>query len=57
MVADPLLDYMSKPALEKMIKTTKAAMQKAAKEMDFLEAARLRDEMFQLEEKLKSLAK
>lgn len=57
MVADPLLDYMSKPALEKMIKTTKAAMQKAAKEMDFLEAARLRDEMFQLEEKLKSLTK
>ena len=34
---------------------TKAAMQKAAKEMDFLEAARLRDEMFKLEETIKRL--
>lgn len=57
MVADPSLEYMSKATLEKLIKTTKTAMQKAAKEMDFLEAARLRDEMFQLEEKLKSLTK
>ncbi len=32
-------------------------MQKAAKELDFLEAARLRDEMFQLEEKLKAFSK
>ena len=36
---------------EKMIQKTKAAMQKAAKELDFIEAARLRDEMFQLEKK------
>lgn len=55
MVADPVIAYMSKPEIEKMIQKTRSAMQKAAKELDFLEAARLRDEMFQLEEKLKKL--
>ena len=34
-------------------KQTRTAMQQAAKEMDFLEAARPRDEMFRLEEALK----
>ena len=53
LVADPIVAYMSRPDLEKMIQKTKAAMQKAAKELDFLEAARLRDEMFMLEKKLK----
>ena len=53
LVADPLVAYLSKPEIEKMIQKTKAAMQKAAKELDFMEAARLRDEMFMLEEKLK----
>lgn len=48
-VADPVTAYMSKPELEKMLQKTKAAMQKAAKELDFIEAARLRDEMFRLE--------
>lgn len=48
-VADPVTAYMSKPELEKMLQKTKAAMQKAAKELDFIEAARLRDEMFKLE--------
>lgn len=52
-VADPIVDYMSKSEIEKMIKKTRAAMQKAAKELDFLEAARLRDEMYMLEKKLK----
>lgn len=52
MVADPVTAYMSRPELEKMLQKTKAAMQKAAKEMDFMEAARLRDEMFRLEKKL-----
>ena len=55
MAADPVTAYMSKPELEKMLLKTKAAMQKAAKEMDFLEAARLRDEMFKLEETIKKL--
>ena len=43
---------MSKNELEKMHQKTKAAMQKAAKELDFMEAARLRDEMFRLEKLL-----
>ncbi|MBT8327911.1 MAG: excinuclease ABC subunit UvrB [Bacteroidia bacterium] len=51
--ADPVVQYMSKDALKKAIANTKAQMLKAAKEMDFMEAARLRDEMNQLEEKLK----
>lgn len=53
MVADPVLAYMGKPEIERMVQQTKAAMQKAAKELDFLEAARLRDEMFALEKRLK----
>ena len=52
--ADPVVQYMSKPALEKAIQKTKKAMQEAAKNMEFLEAARLRDEMFRLEELLKN---
>ena len=55
-VADPVISYMNKAELEKMIQKTKTAMQKAAKDLDFLEAARLRDEMFMLEEKLKQLS-
>ena len=50
--ADPVTAYMSKNELEKMHQKTKAAMQKAAKELDFMEAARLRDEMFRLEKLL-----
>lgn len=53
LVADPATAYMSKADIKKILENTKAAMQKAAKELDFLEAARLRDEMYMLEEKLK----
>lgn len=51
-VADPVIAYMSREEIEKMLQKTKAAMQKAAKEQDFLEAARLRDEMFKIEKRL-----
>jgi len=51
--ADPVVQYMGKEALEKTIEKTKKAMQKAAKELDFIEAARLRDEMYALQEMLK----
>jgi excinuclease ABC subunit B len=54
LVADPLIQYMSVPQLEKAIEATKKAMQKAAKKMEYAEAARLRDEMFALEELLKN---
>lgn len=56
LVASPSTEYQTKPQLQQKIQATKTAMQKAAKELDFLEAARLRDEMFALEEKLRSLA-
>jgi excinuclease ABC subunit B len=52
--ADPVVQYMSKPALEKAISRTKKAMQDAAKKLEFLEAAQLRDELFKLEELLKT---
>lgn len=47
--ADPVMKYMSKDELKKQISLTKKAMEKAAKELDFIEAARLRDEMYELE--------
>ncbi len=50
--ADPILNYMNATQLKKAIDETKKRMNKAAKDLDFLEAARLRDEMFALEKKL-----
>lgn len=54
MAADPVFDYMSKEQLEKSIKKIKSDMEKAAKALDFIQAARLRDEMFVLDKKLKT---
>ncbi len=51
--ADPLIEYMSEKELKKAIDTVRKKMEKAAKEMDFLEAAKLRDEMFSLEKAYK----
>lgn len=53
--ADPVVQYMSKEALQKAINKTKKDMESAAKELNFVEAARLRDEMFGLKERLKGL--
>lgn len=50
--ADPVVQYMSKPALEKAIAHTRKLMLDAAKELDFLAAAQYRDELMKLEEKL-----
>ena len=47
--ADPVIQYMSIEALEKTIEKTQKQMKAAAKELDFIEAARLRDEMFALQ--------
>ncbi|MXV14437.1 excinuclease ABC subunit UvrB [Hufsiella ginkgonis] len=47
--ADPIVQYMSKSELQKSIDNTKKDMLAAAKDMDFLTAAKLRDEMFALE--------
>jgi excinuclease ABC subunit B len=51
--ADPVIEYLSQPQLEKLIEKTRADMLKAAKEMEFTEAARLRDEMYGLQARLK----
>lgn len=51
--ADPVVQYMSAPALEKAIEKVKKEMQAAAKELDFITAAQLRDEMYRLQEMLK----
>ena len=44
--------YKTIPQMEKAIGKTKKEMEKAARDLDFMEAARLRDEMFQLQKKL-----
>lgn len=53
--ADPVVAYMSKGNLEKAIEKTKADMVAAAKNMDFITAAQLRDEMIRLEDKLNEM--
>ncbi|MEY4702104.1 MAG: hypothetical protein RIR96_1, partial [Bacteroidota bacterium] len=47
--------YESVPALEKALNSVKKKMEKAAKDMDFMEAARLRDLMFDLRDKLEKM--
>jgi len=47
--ADEQLSYTTIPQIEKAIAQTKKQMEKAARDMDFIEAARLRDEMFRLQ--------
>ncbi len=54
LAADPVVKYMDSEALKKLIDETKTQMKKAAADLDFIEAARLRDEMYALEKKLKS---
>ncbi|HEY0669760.1 MAG TPA: excinuclease ABC subunit UvrB [Sphingobacteriaceae bacterium] len=49
LAADPVVQYMTKAELQKSIEKTRKDMVAAAKDMDFLTAAKLRDEMFALE--------
>lgn len=51
--ADPVVKYMSKEQLQKAMNNSRRQMEKAAKSLDFLEAARLRDELFSLEKLFK----
>ena len=53
LAADPVMKYMTKEQIQKSIAQTRKLMEKAAKELDFMEAARLRDELFGLEKLLK----
>ena len=52
-VADPILDYMNKVDLEKALAKVEKDMYKAAKNMEYMEAARLRDEVEMLKQKIK----
>jgi excinuclease ABC subunit B len=51
--ADPVVKYMNREALEKAIEKTRKAMEKAASELDFIEAARFRDELAELQSLLR----
>ena len=53
LAADPVMDYMTRDQIEKMVDNTERKMKKAAKELDFITAAQLRDELFALKKRLK----
>lgn len=53
--ADPVTAYLSKPQLQKLIEETKRKMEQASMDLDFLQAAKFRDEMKQLEVKLQEV--
>lgn len=53
--ADPLVSYMTRDQLEKLAQETERKMKQAAKELDFITAAQLRDDLFALREKLKTV--
>ncbi len=47
--ADPVIQYMTKEQLDKAIQTARKNMEKSARELDFIDAAKFRDELFGLE--------
>ncbi len=55
--ADPVIAYMTPAELQRSITRMRAEMVKAAKDMEFMEAARLRDEILKMEDRLKSMEK
>jgi excinuclease ABC subunit B len=55
MVADPVVEHMTAEQIEKSIKATRRKMEEAAKRLDFVEAAHLRDEMLRMEERAKEM--
>lgn len=52
LAADPIVKQMSREQLEKSIANTQRMMKKAAKELDFIQAAQFRDELLKLQEML-----
>jgi excinuclease ABC subunit B len=51
--ADPVVSMLNKEQLQKLLDQTRKKMERAAKDLDFMEAARLRDEMLELEKLVK----
>ena len=54
--ADPVIQFLSKEKLEKLITQTQKRMEAAAKELNFMEAARLRDEWMGLKKRLEIIS-
>ena len=52
--ADPVVRFMNREALEKAVETARKNMEKAASSLDFIEAARFRDEMTELQKLLRN---
>lgn len=52
LVADPVINYMTRPQLEKAIERTRKQMAEAAKKLEFIEAAQFRDELVKLQDLL-----
>ena len=52
LVADPVVQYMNRTQLEKVIERTRKQMKEAAKKLEFVEAAQFRDELVKLEDLL-----
>jgi excinuclease ABC subunit B len=50
-------EYKTIPQMEKAIGRTKKEMEKAARDLDFMEAARLRDQMFRMQKELEEMRK
>lgn len=57
LAADPVLNYMSEKDIRTAIEGLKKQMEKAAKDLDFMEAARLRDEMYAYQARLDTSGK
>ena len=52
MTADPIIGQMTREQLQKLLKETTRKMKEAAKQLDFLQAAQYRDEVFRLQQEL-----
>lgn len=55
LAADPIVSYLNRDQIEKMIEETEQKMKKAAKDLDFITAAQYRDELFALKKRLKEV--
>ena len=52
LAADPIVEHMTRPQIEKLIAETTRRMKEAAKQMDFLQAAQYRDEIIRLQKEI-----
>ena len=55
LAADPVIKYMDEQQLEKAIYKTRKEIENVVKDLNFVEAARLRDEMLEMEKILEQL--